>query len=363
MAYQYPPHPERVIDAGEFENEPDEPMCSLQLIHYLLSIPNPCLEIVIFFSWATFYYYGLWDDTTRKLLKDVANKVEGYKSLKLPWLDNKEPAKSRFYPDSIKCGKRLVLLRQLYDHWNKKTILPPWFSVEKARGKGLHLICKYIGGIRLEDVFDAQNPGFLLPLTRNFFNKLKTEYLFDSIYEIRKEDVNNYRNFLKGFDHYALVGPQSLMNNDNNSQARLMHVEDNSRSFLMELKFHQYEHKFAETEDEPAEVVRSFSPVKVSQQALPDGRLTPEELNDDRALCERYWYIHRNYREDTDKLVQRAVTRATFIKDLSHRRFQANEELVIKYNDKNFVGSKPNKKIRDHQLISSNNSNTIKIIF
>jgi hypothetical protein len=342
------------FDVRDFFHDCNEPMFSPQLIHLLLSQQdgNRCLESIIFLSWAIFYYYGLWDDATRALIKNIGKRAIGYEKSVLPWITEAEVAKRRWYPDGITKANTLLLLRQLYDYWFKKTILPVMFSVEKANGKGLHLVSRYIGGIRLSDVFDAENPGILIPLKKSFFNKLKKEMFFDSIYEVRKEDPNNYRCYFQGYDHFALIGPQSLMNHDNYSHARLMHIEDNSRSFLMEFKFHQYEHKFSATEEDSAITLNSYSPLKVSQQALPDGRLTQEEINDDRQHCERKWALTRNFRENVDKLLWRSVVRATFIKDLTGRRYQLGEELVIKYNDREMMGRKSNIRLRDHIIKS-----------
>ena len=346
------PNQETDFSAIEFDHCSSKPMCSPKLISFLLSSEHESLESTLFLSWAIFYYYGLWNCGIRTLITNIGDKVVGYEKSVLPWHTEKEPARSHWYPDAVDCESKRTQLRQLYDHWFKKTILSKKFSVEKLADKGLYLITRHRGGIRMEDIFDSDNAGILISLSKKFFHKLTTEYMYDSIYEIRKEDPNNYRSYTKGFESYAVIGPQSIMNHDNNSQARLMHIEDNSRSLLIEFKFNHYEHKFPGSQDEFGTTLNSFSPLKAVQQALPDGKLTQEEINDGRDCCERYWFVQRSYRHiNIDKYTMLVVTRATFIKDISQRLFQYNEELVIKYTDKYVMGRRPNTRLRDHQIV------------
>ena len=249
-----------------------QPLCTPQLIHYLLSKQELTSDLLFFFSWANFYFYGLWDNKTRSFLKQaVAAAKRGLKCV-LPWLTDKEPMKSRWYPDRLETERERLILQHNYNHWFKKCIESPWYYCEKSDSKGLLLKCKAGVCLQLSRVFDYSNPGILIPLSIGIYNDLK-KMNFDSFYEIRNPG-NDFDGKFRGWKNFALIGPQSLMNHDENSTARLLHIKDNSRSFL----------------------------------------------------------IKTNYQPP----ISRCVFRATFIQDLACRLFQPNEELFIyKTNSRN----------------------------
>jgi hypothetical protein len=100
-------------------------------------------DILIFLAWANFYLYGLWDDIGRAELNAIA---KGEKHL-LPWLSEKEPLKSRWFPNRLEGEYQDIILRQHYGHWFNLCYKSRWYYVDKNEEKGLLLKCKYAGGI------------------------------------------------------------------------------------------------------------------------------------------------------------------------------------------------------------------------
>lgn len=134
------------------------PVCSHQLIAYLLS-KELTTDILIFFAWANFYLHGLWDDRGREeieMIADYGYYGDGYHTL-LPWLTEKEPMKSRWYPARLESERQQILVRQQYDHWNKLCFKSKWYYVTKSAEKGLMLRCRVERGLKLRDAFDTEN--------------------------------------------------------------------------------------------------------------------------------------------------------------------------------------------------------------
>ena len=320
----------------------EEPLCSAQLVAYLLS-KELTPDIMIFLGWATFYMYGLWDNRGRAELQSIANGANDI----LPWLSEKEQIKIHWYPTRLKSDRQIILLRQQYDHWFKLCYKNSFYYVDKSEEKGLLLKCNYPGGLQLRDIFDSENPGLLIALSKSFKKDIE-KIGFDSIYEVRKDYIGRSGG---GYKHFALIGPESLLNHDMTVGGSLMHIEDNSRSLLMEVKSIQYVHHYPSgILDGDGHMLKehffSYDPLQVNQQTCPDGRLTQEELNDNRQTVDRSIDYQPNYRDNCARIISRAVLRSTFIVDWTNRRFKFNDELVIKYADQGYMGRNNNSKKR-----------------
>ena len=332
------------VDKNIIIHHNEKPVCSPQLVAYLLS-KELSPDIMIFLGWATFYMYGLWDNRGREELQSIANGDNDV----LPWLSEKEPMKSRWYPNRLQSVRQELLMRQQYDHWFKLCYKSSFYYVDKSEEKGLLLRCNYAGGLKIRDIFDGENPGLLIALSKSFKKDIE-KFGFDSIYEVQKDYIGRMGG---GHEHFALIGPQSLLNHDITVGGSLMHIEDNSRSLLMEVKSIQYVHHYPNGLDVDGHVLTeqffTYDSLQVTQQTVPDGRLTQEELNDNRQTVDRSIDYQPNYRDNCTRVISRAVLRATFIQDWSNRRFFLNEELVIKYADQGYMGRNKNSKKRSVQ--------------
>ena len=91
----------------------------------------------------------------------------------------------------------------------------------------------------------------------------------------------------------------------------------------------------------------SFSCVKSHQQVVTDGRLTPEEVNDNRLQIERYFDEDAEYRRSCNRKIYRVLFRGCYIRDTNHHSFQHNEEITYLYSDEYKVGKNSNKRVRE----------------
>ena len=298
---------------------------------------------LIMLGWGIFYLHGLWPDATRELIQNIADKKAGFEKSCYPWRSEDPLLKSRWYPARFEERRyHVVVLNQLYDYFFASCFQNDNIRIIKTDEKGLQVMCNVNFGVTLNYVFGTKNPGILIPLRKSFRNEL-VEMGFDSIYEVSKDTNATVKDEL-----FALVGVQSLLNHDDDTCGRLMHIEDSGRSLLLEWQSEHFRH--FENNDNINPAMTIWTPIKVTQQTLPDGRMTPEELEDHGDPLSRYFSCLYDYNDEPGVVRYwiRNVTRGTFIKDLSKKVFKLNDEFVIKYADNwnGVMGRNPNKRVR-----------------
>jgi hypothetical protein len=313
------------------------------MVAKILSLPSVSGDMLILLGWAMFYLHGLWPDDTRELMQNIADKKIGFEKQMYPWRSEDPLLKARWYPARVLQYRwRKVVVTQLYDYFVASCFENASIKVINTAEKGLQVMSNSRFGTTLKYAFGSNNPGILIHLRKSLHKDL-VKMGFDSIYHVSKDANNTVKDEL-----FALLGVQSLISHDDDACGRLMHIEDSGRSLLLEWQGEQFQHfepgRF--NIGEPSMTV--WTPMKVTQQTLPDGKLTPEEIGDQADPSERYFSADYDHEPDVVRYWVRYVTRGTFIKDLTKRVFNFNEEFVIKYADESVLGRNPNKRVREN---------------